>query len=335
MWESGPWLPASVSPDSLVWYWLGTLALAAICARTGRPELARWLLRLVLWLAILQSLVIALACGGVLAGRFSSHVNELFVLAAATVAALLLLAALVLIGALAIKPESLKSYPSVRDARSRWWRVGVLVVIVLAPAQSYVVFAVVGRAVARFLDLEHSLAFVTATFLLTAAAGVAGLTSVKKGFSWQSLAVPLGALAALAQLSLSTLAPPVRGMTDGALVTAFETRLTVDLPATAAMHELRTRRNPHWSALSGSLRKLREEPERLSKLVFDTRGKAMGAAGCSMPNLTPLPYGGSPELDLLTVLVKRGELQEPRAWLADPAVSTNLKTQLRTLLNNN
>jgi hypothetical protein len=267
-----------------------------------------------------------------LSNRSNPSINDVYVVAAGTSAALLLVAALVLVGAVSFTPELLKSYPSVRDGRSRWWQVGVLLGLLLAPAQAYMMFAVVGGAVARFLELESSLAFVTASFLLTAVAGGVGLASAKRALSWQSPVIPVACLALMAQFSLSSLSRPVQGMTDAALVTAFEQRVTDDQPATLVMAELRTRRSLRWSSLSRSLQTLREDPERLSTQVSAARSKATGYAGCSMPNLTPMPYHGNPELDLLTVLVSRGELEEPRAWLRDPTVPSDLKAQLRPLL---
>jgi hypothetical protein len=205
----------------------------------------------------------------------------------------------------------------------------VLAAVALAPAQAYVLFAVVGRAVASFLYLGHSLAFVTAAFLLTAAAGGVGLARSAKALSWQSALVPL---ACLAQLSMAALATPAQAMTDAGLVTAFEDRLTVDLPATLVMEELKTRQSSRWSGLASSLETLRETPHRLSKEVSAARSESSGYAGCSMPILTTTPYHGEPELDLLSVLVVRGELDEPRAWLDDPEVSPDFKASLSELL---
>ncbi len=121
-------------------------------------------------------------------------------------------------------------------------------------------------------------------------------------------------------------------MTDAGLVAAFDERVESAWLASQVMTELKSRHSTRLSAMAAAVHALRTEPQRLSQRVAASEAASRGSAGCSMPNLTPAPYDGRPELDLLGLLISRGELDEPRAWANDAGVPDELREALRVRL---
>jgi hypothetical protein len=184
-----------------------------------------------------------------------------------------------------------------------------------------------------------STAFMCVAFVLATAAAAAWL---ELGFELSSGWRVWRGLLTVAALMLAvpfTLLRPLAGMTDAALFRLFKEKVTDGSVSGPAMTELQRRPHGRFSGLAEAVDGLRAQPAALSEIVATQRISANQSnyAGCSMVislDSEPLPYAGKPELDLLSVLVSRGEVEVPRAWQEDPAVDAELRNEISTLLGN-
>lgn len=127
-----------------------------------------------------------------------------------------------------------------------------------------------------------------------------------------------------------------RTMTDAALVTAFVRSPGDHYRAERVIAELRARPAAKWSGLTHSLEQIRRKVrknESPSVALDEMRRSHYGYHSAVVISPIPEPYHGDPEFELLSIVGRRGDLHEVRAWAEDPFVPPELHARVTGLLN--
>ena len=129
----------------------------------------------------------------------------------------------------------------------------------------------------------------------------------------------------------------LRAMTDLALLNEFRTELYWDEYVKPPLSELARRPADRFRSLEGAMHLLRPKAQELPALslrLADLQREHYEFLGrnSDVIGFVATPYAGSPEADLLYVLVKRGEPSEARAWLADPRLNPQLREAIENVL---
>ena len=337
MWESGPWLSVWCSPDGMPWLWLLGLLAALGFRRLGTPRFAASVLRVTALLILLQASVVFVTLLWAASHREAgSGVNDGYVQAARLCFGLELALGIwgVVVLARARELPQLANAGPGNAAPVRRRRLvsgaGIVTVVLLVGLPALAI----GAVAAEFLP-ESSLVTWLLAFVVSALAAACTLIALRVAAArdvWRNLSLALGACALLIFGSLWFHQPPLFGMTDAALLRIFDEQVDNDRRATAAIEELRRRGKSEQSALPSFMAGERHHPSRLSGRIEGAL-LANNQAGCSVPAIGPVPYAGKPEVDLLSVLIARGQLEVPRAWLHDENVPQELRDDLRLALD--
>ncbi|HVJ20784.1 MAG TPA: hypothetical protein VM686_35485 [Polyangiaceae bacterium] len=146
-----------------------------------------------------------------------------------------------------------------------------------------------------------------------------------------ALSVVLGGSAVVSCVTVLFLSPAPKATTDRALVKSFlGGQLGRDDVARELLAELRARPASRWCTIEGALRDLRTSGEPFPSATLVGRRESYYRARNSDAGALagPGPYTGEPELDLLEILIKRGELDEPALWRDDPRVPSELRERI-------
>jgi hypothetical protein len=347
MWESGPWLGRCWSPEWLPWWWLLGLAWASL-AGSRRLALGLRIQRAVVRLALLQSAAVTLALAwGARNTSGPTSANDVYVVCAALCAvstlgcAAFLLLAPVPDGPPALGNPAVPTPVASLQPLAGWISgrglllTGGASLVLLLPA--LLVVPVLWVFLPKFETSSRGLAAGLAGAFGAAAIGASCLL---RGGRPQSESTrrwlrPLGLALMAPLLPVSVVlwfAAPRVAMTDGALVSEFDRHIEDDAAATPAFQELRRRGQSRFSALARYMAEQRSAPQYMSGRVGAQMAKTQGYPGCSGFNLESLPYRGKPEVDLLAILVARGEPEVAREWVADEQVDEQVRADLVLVL---
>lgn len=350
MWEWGRYT-AWMSPDHALATWLLALALVLLLA-ARHPAAANSLKTVIGATVAMQSviLLVGLIVGNELRARgenpSSVYAQASICYGVAWLTCVLLLSWRVATRHREAAPTSTSSLRTDSTALPVVLRVS-LGILVLAIVTTVVL---IGRRFALFPERMPALpvGVLRALFVLTA---VGGATLAWRARNWQApivsraeaaLACGLVLLAALVVEFCfgSVLETPLSAMTDAALIASYwpcpdgSLNLFRSCPADP-LDELAKRPRGtgtdadfglrSWRTRLGTERSLSAQASRLAERAGTTHSEDW------------LPFEWSqwhryPELDVLRVLIGRGQVQEAKAWLDDPAVPPELKKELAELL---
>lgn len=139
--------------------------------------------------------------------------------------------------------------------------------------------------------------------------------------------------ALLILLTLLTVGRPFEFMTDAALVAEYSPCLGL-CGSSDELDELARRRPAHLQRISAAVEKLRaniDTPDSLTEQDSRKRNETCGYTGDFSLGCQPRAHL-YPEVAVLAALAQRGERSFAAAWLADPKLSPELKTELRATL---
>lgn len=348
MWESGPWLGRCWSPEWLPWWWLLGLAWASL-AGSRRLALGLRIQRVVVRLALVQSAAVTLALAwgaGNASGRTSA--NDVYVVCAALCAVSTLgCAAFLLLAPVPDGPPApgnpvAPAAPTASLQPLAGWISGRGLLLTGGASLVLLLHALlVVPLLWLFLPkLETSSRGLKAGLAVAFGAAAVGSSCLLRGGQTQSESTrrwlrPLGLALMAPLLPLSVVlwfAAPRVAMTDGALVSEFYRHIEDDAAASPALEELRRRGKSRFSALARFMAEQRSDPQHMSGRVGAQLARTQGYPGCSGLNLESLPYRGKPEVDLLAILVARGEPEVVREWVADQRVDEQVRADLALVL---
>ncbi len=323
------------------------LALASLVG-SRRLALALRIQRAVVRLALLQSAAVTLALAwGARSAWGPSSANDVYVVCAALCAASTLgFAAFLLLAPVPDGPPALGN-SAVPSTASSWqplagW-ISVRGVLLAAGASLGLLLFSLPAVPLLWLFLpkfETSSRGLTAGLAVAFGAAAIGSSCLSSSQLPQSEStrrwlrtLGLALIAPLLPLSVVLwFAAPYVAMTDGALVSEFDRHLEDDAAATPVLQELRRRGRSRFSALARFMAEQRSAPQRMSVRVRTQLARSHGYPGCSGINLESLPYRGKPEVDLLAILVARGEPEVVREWVADQRVDEEMRADLVLVL---
>lgn len=316
MWQSPPYIPCLLSPHWALSLWGLCLAVILLISVSKYRAYAGLFARGLGVIVVLQSFVfgLGLAVGSWLHSR-GENPNDVYVLGAVMGGLIWIGSICALVGkarrmapVIATAPQLAPEHVLRGAAFTLTGTVAIMLLLVFVGPLWLLLLALAisyqGPWSSEMLQ-GLSIGIVVAALVLLRAGGRGSDPGPSPRVAYQLSSLLIVSSVALIGVQQRFPVVPAVAMTDGALVSGKATGGALG----SLLGELRSRPPARWSALEHSLRSIR-------------KGDDVASLGGRIPRV----------LILLEVLVARGDLEEPHAWLEDPEVPAGLRATLAKML---